>query len=191
MNNMNRLIASTLVSVGIVAASLSLASAQSVAPPAAGATQAPERHHGMRHEHGKRGFSTAGERIEARLAYQKTALKITDAQQAQWNAFADMARKQAAERDKKMTEMRAQWQQGSRSTRARPTAIARMEREQQRHADAVVRLNEQLAVQKPLYAALSPEQKTVADKVLAPRGEMGERGGMRGHGGHRHGGRAA
>jgi len=33
------------------------------------------------------------ERVEARLAYLKTALKITDAQQSQWDAFASVMRK--------------------------------------------------------------------------------------------------
>jgi hypothetical protein len=33
---------------------------------------------------------TKGKRIEARLAYLRTALKITDAQQPQWNANADV-----------------------------------------------------------------------------------------------------
>ena len=52
-------------------------------------------------------------------------------------------------------------------------------------------LNERIAVQKPLYAALSPEQQKVADQVLNPRrGGMGGKGDHRGHGdrsGHRFG----
>jgi protein CpxP len=164
----NKLIASTLVSIGLTAASLSLATAQAAAPPAPGAAQ---NRMDARHHHQKRAFSLPSERVEARLAYVKTALKITDAQQAQWNAFADVARRQAVEQDKQMQARRARMEQ--RSPREKPTVIARMERQQQRHAAAIARLNERLAVQKPLYAALSPDQKAIADEVLAPRGHRG------------------
>ena len=54
------------------------------------------------------------ERIEARLAYIRTALKITDAQQAQWNAFAETLRNQARSADQRMQEFRAQREQGTR-----------------------------------------------------------------------------
>jgi protein CpxP len=164
----NKLIANTLVSIGLTAASLSLATAQTATPPAPGTAQT---HMGARHHHEKRAFSLPSERVEARLAYVKTALKITDAQQAQWNAFADVARKQATEQDKQMKARHARMEQ--RSPREKPTVIDRMERQQQRHAAAIARLNERLAVQKPLYAALSPEQKAIADEVLAPRGHRG------------------
>ena len=174
-NHVNKLIASTFVSIGLIAVSVSLATAQT-APPSVPSTVQPRmdaRHHG-----GERAFSKPSERVEAKLAYVKTALKITDAQQAQWNAFADVARKQAGERDKQMQERRARMAQ--RQGHQKPSAIERMERQQQRHAAAIARLNERLAVQKPLYAALSPEQKAVADEVLAPRG--GHRGGFQHHG---------
>ncbi len=167
---MNKLIASTLVSIGFTAASLSLATAQTATPPAPGTAQT-HMDADARHHHEKRAFSLPSERVEARLAYVKTALKITDAQQAQWNAFADVARMQAAGQDKQMKARHAHMME--RSPREKPTVIDRMERQQQRHAAAIARLNEQLSVQKPLYAALSPEQKAVADEVLAPRGHRG------------------
>jgi hypothetical protein len=172
---MNKLIASTLVSIGLTAATASLAMAQTVSPPATDRAQA---RHGMQHSEGKRAFSLPSERVEARLAYIKTALKITDVQQPQWNAFADTLRKQAAEGDKRIQGWRAQ--AGQRSEHQRPTAIARIERKQQRHAAAVVRLNEILAVERPLYAALTADQKPVADELLAPRGRPGmfRHGGM-------------
>jgi hypothetical protein len=170
---MNKFIAGSIVSIGLTAATVAL-SAQTVTPPGAGGQT---MQHGERH-HGKRAFSMPGERVEARLAYMKTALKITDAQQAQWNAFADVARKQAAARDKRIQEFRSRMAQGD-AKHERPNAIARLERQQQRLNAAVTSLNERLAVEKPLYAALSPEQKAVADEVLAPRGHhhgFGHRG---------------
>jgi LTXXQ motif family protein len=120
-----------------------------------------------------------GDRVEARLAYVRTALKITDAQQPQWNAFAGTLRKMAAERGKRMQELRARWQERKQAMKEgkhefqRPSVIERMERAQQRHAEAVTRLNELLAVEKPLYDSLSAEQKKIADEVLVPHRRRG------------------
>ena len=47
--------------------------------------------------------------VEARIAYAKTALKITDAQTQQWNAVADVLRKQAKARDAEIMAMRAKY----------------------------------------------------------------------------------
>lgn len=76
---MRSLITNTLVSLCLAAVSAPLAIAQT-ADSAAGA---PEGHHASRSHHEKRAFSLPGERVEARLAYLKTALKITAAQQTQ------------------------------------------------------------------------------------------------------------
>jgi hypothetical protein len=51
-----------------------------------------------------------------------------------------------------------------------------LEREHQRHAESATRISERLAVQRPLYAALSTEQKAIADEVLAPRRHAGRFG---------------
>ena len=66
----------------------------------------------MRQHEGKHAFTKPSERIEARLAYIRTALKITDAQQAQWNAFAETLRNQARSADQRMQEFRAQREPG-------------------------------------------------------------------------------
>jgi hypothetical protein len=167
---MKKLITSSLVSIGIAAAA-PLAIAQSPGELA----QAPQARHAERHQRGDRAFTLPSERIEARLAYIRTALKITDAQQPQWDAFANVMRKHAKDADarvQKQREMRAQRGEGvQRAERARPTAIERMERRQQFLANASTRLNEVLEASKPLYAALSPEQREVADRLLASRGE--------------------
>jgi hypothetical protein len=171
---MNKLIMSTLIAAGFAAA-VPLTMAQT-GSPAAGA---PQGQHAQRFHHGKQAFSLPGERVEARLAFLKTALKITDAQQAQWNAFADVMRNHAKSADARIKTWKEKMAQ--RTERKRPTAIERLERRQARLATASTRMSELLAVEKPLYAALSPEQQQIADKVLAGRG--------RGHGGFRHGGR--
>jgi len=165
---MNKALAGALLSIGL--SSAFALHAQTGAAPAA----PPQAQQGTRHHDGKRGFTQPSERVEARLAYIRTALKITDAQQAQWNAFAETLRNQARAADQRMQEFRAQREQGA--AREKPSAIARLEREQQRHAESATRINERLAVQRPLYAALSTEQKAIADEVLAPRRHGGHFG---------------
>jgi len=151
------------------------------------ATQAKPQH---RQHREPRAFSKPTERVEARLAYQRTALKITPQQQAQWDRYATYARKQAQDMEQRFA---AKGPRGSRPATP-PNAIQRLERQQAMLSQASNSLNERLAVQKPLYAALSPEQQKVADQVLNPRrggmGERGGKGGKRGHGergGHRFG----
>jgi uncharacterized coiled-coil protein SlyX len=159
----------------------------------------PSKPQAGRHAHSgmeQRPFSKPSERVEARLAYQKTALKITDAQTPQWNAYAEFARKQAKEMEQRFDKMRETTRaqrgaegKGPRSGpgRQRPNAIESLERRQGMHAEAIRLINDRLAVQKPLYAALSPEQQKVADTVLNPRmGRAGPGGrGERGDHGHR------
>jgi hypothetical protein len=128
------------------------------------------------HRHRDSAFKPT-DRVEARLAYVRTALKLTAAQQAQWDAYAGVMRKHAAATEKRMQERRAMMEKGA-GERNRPTLVERHERQRARMTVATQHLDELLAVEKPLYAALSPEQQRVADEVLA-RG---------GRGGHHHGG---
>jgi protein CpxP len=173
---MNKLMMSALIAAGFATA-VPLTMAQT-ANPAPGASQGQ---HGQRAHHGKQAFSLPSERVEARLAYVKTALKITAAQQAQWDAYAGVVRKQAKEADVRIQERRAKM--AANTERKRPTAIERLERQQAFMATASTRIGERLTVQKPLYAALSPEQQQIADQVLA-EGRGGKRGGHGRHGGH-------
>ena len=126
-------------------------------------------------------FRMPSERVEARLAYAKTALKISDAQQSQWESFANVLRKHARDGDQRIQKMRAQRETAGAapSARAPVSAIERLERRQQHMTHRAARLNEVIAAAKPLYAALSPEQKQIADAMLAQ-----QRGGGRGH--HHH-----
>ena len=166
---MNKLIMSTLVAAGLAsAASLTMGQTNN---PAAGA---PQGQHAQRFHHGRDALRLPGERVEARLAYLKTALKITDAQQAQWDAFAGVMRKQAKDADERIKTWKEKMAQ--RTEHKRPTVIERLERTQERLATASARLNELLAVEKPLYAALSPEQRQIADRTLAARGQGGRQG---------------
>ena len=137
----------------------------------------------------RRAFIRPTERVEARLAYIRTALKIDERQQSQWEAYASLVRSNAKEMEQRFQSRRAARPgpggPGARPERPRLSAIERLERQQSVHAEAIVRLNRQLEVQKPLYAALSPEQRKIADEVLNPRmGPGGGHPGRRGHPGH-------
>jgi hypothetical protein len=123
------------------------------------------------------------ERVEPRLAYLKTALKITDAQTKQWNAFADVLRKQAKDRDAKIEAMRAKFEANKDTPRPEVSAIDRMERQQKILTDVSAALSERLAAAKPLYAVLSDDQKQTADELLAHRGGHGGFGHHGGFGG--------
>ena len=159
---MKNLITSTLISVAFAAAA-PLAAAQATGP----AADAPQGRQAQGQDRGKGALTLPSERVEARLAYLKTALKITQAQQTQWDAFADVQRNHARAADARVKAMRdgaAQRPQGG-----RPNAVERLERRQQMLATQSQRLTEVIAAAKPLYAALSPDQKRIADELLAPR----------------------
>ena len=167
---MKKLFATSLVALGLATA-FPAVQAQTTDPAAAPADPSMHRHH-------ERAFKPT-DRVEARLAYVRTALKITAAQQPQWDAYANLLRKHAAAMEQRMQERRAMMERGA-GERHRPTLIERQERQRARMTMAVQLLDERMAAERPLYAALSPEQQRVADEVLAPRG----RGGHGGHGGH-------
>ena len=165
---MNKLVTTTFVSLALAAAA-PLAAAQAAAPDA---TQ-------QRQAQGKRDARLPSARVEARLAEAKTKLKITAQQEAQWNAFADVTRRHARASDERIKAMRDGRQ--SQAQGKRLTAVERLERRQQMTAAHAQRLTEVIAAAKPLYAALSAEQKAIADDMLTPR---------RGHGGRGHRGRS-
>lgn len=168
---MNKLLVHTLLSATLVAAApLALAQSGGSMPHARPAAAGPQ-HGGA--------FRMPSERVEARLAYLRTALKITDAQQSQWEAFANTLRKQAKDMDSRVQARRAQRAEGKRD--GRPTAIERLERRQERLALASTRLNELVTAAKPLYTALTPEQQKIADELLTQRHRGMRHGHRRGH----------
>jgi DNA anti-recombination protein RmuC len=172
---MNKLFIGTIVSVGLAAATPLL-----LAQSTGGTTNAPQAPQMQQHrhmQHMQRPFSRPSERIEARLAYLKTALKITDAQQSQWDAFASVLRKQAGNMEQRMQAWHAKMDQ---QKPQHVTAIDRLERRQAMLTAASQNLQEVIAAAKPLYAVLTPEQQQIADQLLARRGH---RGGFRQHGG--------
>jgi hypothetical protein len=124
---------------------------------------------GMMGQRGMMPMMGMGDHIEGRIAFLKTELKITDAQTAQWNTFADMLRANA----KRMGEIRNTMMQGGMmgqgsTSLSAPDRLDRMERMMTAMLDALKATRSALG---PLYAALSDEQKKTADQLI--HGPMG------------------
>jgi hypothetical protein len=99
------------------------------------------------------------ERIEARLAFIRTALKITEAQTKPWDTLADVMRKQAKDRDAEIAAMHTY-----RDTRF--TLIDRLEHSRKTLSAQATSLSEMLAALQPLYLVFSDEQKQIADDLF-------------------------
>jgi LTXXQ motif family protein len=104
--------------------------------------------------------------VEGRVAFLKTELKITDAQQPLWNAVADAIRANA----KAMSGMpNGMPMMGAAATL--PEKLATHEKMMAAHLDSLRKLK---AAVEPLYAALSADQKKTADELMiGPMGMMG------------------
>lgn len=107
---------------------------------------------------------------EANLAALKVELKITRDQDSAWNAFAAKARKQAETMQSQREKFFAQFAAADQSAQDR--LAQRAEFAKQRAAD----METMTAAVRDLYAVLTPEQKPIADQLLA-RGPAGRVGG--------------
>ena len=115
---------------------------------------------------GMSGMATI-DRVEGRIAFLRTELKITDAQDAAWNAFADALRTNA----KSLGEVRAAMmpQAGA----AQQDLVDRLGLQEKWLA---ARLEGTRAIKSALtnlVGTLSDDQKTTADELLAPHMGMG------------------
>ena len=165
MSMMRKMVVATAL-VGGLAAAVPVAFTQNVfaqAAPQAGAQQAPR--------------PERASRIEGRLAFLKTELKITDAQTSQWDALAAVMRQQDQSRRDQMRQMRDQREQ----RRDKPlNAVERFELRERMSTAQLDRSKQFLVAFKPFYEQLSDDQKKTADELFARR-----MGGNRG-GPHRH-----
>jgi hypothetical protein len=120
--------------------------------------------HGMMAQHGAMGMPF--EHVDGRLAFLKTELKITDAQVPQWEKFAQSVRSVAQSVKGMMPQMMSG---GGHPTNA-PARLDGYEKMLTLRLDAVRTVR---AAFDPLYAALTDEQKKVADELLtSPMGLM-------------------
>jgi hypothetical protein len=122
----------------------------------------------MRWRNGGAGMCTAmAGHIDGRLAYVKAELKITAAQDALWNAYADAARDNANTMIARCTTM---WGQAEKSELSLPD---RLDLHEQFMADQLDHIRAVDKALKPLYAAFSDDQKHTADQLFwTPMGMM-------------------
>ena len=132
--------------------------AQSTPAPAnSGATQSEARHHAM----------LPGQLVDGRIAFLKAELKITPAQEAQWQQVAAAMHENANSLDQAI--------KTARQDRGSTDAVQRLALRGQFakvRAENDARL---LAAFKPLYASLSPDQQQVANQLVTPHHERHHR----------------
>jgi periplasmic protein CpxP/Spy len=135
---------------GVAAVGLAPSFAQT-APANPGAAQTEARHHPAER-------MLPGQLVDGRIAFLKTELKITPAQESQWQQVAAAMHDNATALDQAVTIARQ-----SRGPMDAVQRIAMREQFAKIRADNDARL---LAAFKPLYAALSPEQQQVANQLV-------------------------
>lgn len=114
--------------------------------------------------------------IEGRIAFLRTELKLTAAQQPLFDTLANEMRASATAMQARFEAHR---QQASAQQPVQLSAVERLEQRQAMMKEMVAAQDRYLAALKPLYQSLSDEQKKTADTLLAK--------GMGGHGMAKHG----
>jgi len=168
MSIRNALLAASVVAAGFGGG---LAFAQPAPQPG---VQPPAVHQQQRAER-----PVPGKYVEGRIAFLKTELKLTNAQQPLFDKLADEMRTGA----KAMQEHHAQRQQASATVPAAPlSALEKLEKRQAVMKEITVAQDRYLTAFRPFYQSLSAEQKKTADELFA-KGPGGFNG--RGHNGPR------
>jgi len=106
--------------------------------------------------------------IEGRIAFLKAELKITPAQEAQFEKVAQALRQSADERRRSFEQVRVNRDQP-------PNALQALEMQARFSATRAQQTDRFLAAFRPLYDSLSPEQKKSADDIMAPHRHFGGR----------------
>lgn len=117
---------------------------------------------------GMMGQMMAPARIEGRIAFLRTELGITSAQQPLWDAFADALRANARGMAAMMSAMQDQMMSGQ--GLALPQRLDAHERMLAGRLEALRKVK---AALDPLYAALDDAQRRAADQLLMPMPMMG------------------
>ncbi len=102
----------------------------------------------------------APEHVEGHIAFLRTEIQITDAQLPQWNAFADVLRKNA----KVMSEARGKMMPAATAM----SAPDRMDQEVKKLTEQLEANKATSAATRALYTALTDVQKKTADELLVP-----------------------
>jgi hypothetical protein len=121
---------------------------------------------------GMSGMTTI-DRVEGRIAFLRTELKITDAQTTAWNAFADALRANA----KSLAEIRASMMPQQGTTQTLVDRLTLQEKWLSARLEGTRAMKSALT---NLIASFSDDQKKAADELLAPHmGMMGMMAAMR------------
>ena len=137
---------------GVAAVGLSPASAQTAPSPADAGTPAREAHHHARAR------MMPGQFIDGRIAFLKAQLKITPAQEGQWQKVEAAMRENAKTLDQTIA--------NARQNRGDRNAVERLEMREQFMKVRSENNSRLLAAFKPLYGSLSPEQQKMADQLI-------------------------
>jgi protein CpxP len=119
------------------------------------------------------------DRLERRLNFLHSELRITPQQEQAWATFADAVRREAQAGRDQFFDRRDQFRGGPDGRNAQPPGIVeRLERRQQGLEERGAYYDRLLSALRPLYAALSEDQKRAADETLfnPGRGDRGPRG---------------
>ncbi|HEX3484072.1 MAG TPA: Spy/CpxP family protein refolding chaperone [Micropepsaceae bacterium] len=125
-----------------------------------------------------RDFGSPQDRLDRRLAFYHTRLRITPAQERAWTDFTAVVKDEARERNNDRG-------RDFDDRRGPVSVLDRLEERQHRLADHSADLNRVIQAMRPLYASFSEDQKRTADRLMfmaERRGEhmRGERYGSRG-----------
>ena len=129
---------------------------------------AHDEHDGMM-EPGMGGMATI-DRVEGRIAFLRTELKITEVQTSAWNAFADALRTNA----QKLGEIRASMMpQPGAAQQQVPTLADRLDLQERWLLARLEGTRTLKSAFTKLYETLSDDQKKTANELLAPHMGMG------------------
>jgi periplasmic protein CpxP/Spy len=143
------LLASVLLT-SVTALAPSPASAQTTPPPAnSGTAQTQSRQHAR---------MLPGQLVDGRIAFLKAELKITPAQEAQWQQVATAMRENANALDRAIGTAREE--------RGTMDAVRRLTLREQFAKVRAENNDRLLTAFKPLYASLSPEQQQTANELV-------------------------
>jgi len=127
------------------------------------------RHGGQGH---MSGMFEPGRHVEGRLAFLKTELKITPEQEAAWEEFADVVRRNAearAERWQARSERRKEMSEGDSTRSEAPALDERIDRGIELMEQRLAAFKEMGDAAKVLYGELNADQQALADRMLSRR----------------------
>lgn len=121
------------------------------------------------------GPETMMDRVDGRLAFMKTELKITDAQSGAWDEFAKVFRQTSETHNQLMTSMMKEMQDGSFFKKPLPERLQYQQTLMESRVEDIKTIRDALD---KLYKALDDSQKKSADEIVLPMMGMGMGRGM-------------